>query len=206
MAESERNGARDELPRVSVDSIQDWFRIKENLNSAAIAILDSKLSERGSENQRNLLLPHVIQFLERTYRLAKPNLRINGRNFDEYDGDEQEMDQFDESLDRRVWSLSDQRLKWDLEIATKRRNVPREVENLMLDLFNKQREHDDRQLGQQDTEMEVDNDVAGGEEGLSDANVKLTEIAEELQQNVPEQLERAQRVKQVDEEIRNLRT
>ena len=52
-----------------------------------------------------------------------------------------DTDQFDESLDRRVWSLSDQRLKWDLEIAKKRRGIPHEVENLMGDLLEKQKEH-----------------------------------------------------------------
>ena len=30
-----------------------------------------------------------FQFVERTFQIAKPNLRINGRNFDEYDNDEQ---------------------------------------------------------------------------------------------------------------------
>lgn len=56
---------------------------------------------------------------------------------------ETEVEQFDEALDRRVWSLSDQRRKWDLEIAKKRRITPREVEGLIHDLVTRQREYDD---------------------------------------------------------------
>ena len=33
-----------------------------------------------------------------------------------------------------MWSLSAQRLKWDLEIANKRRTMPKDVETLMLQL------------------------------------------------------------------------
>ena len=32
-------------------------------------------------------------------------------------------------------------MKWDLEIAKKRRGIPTEVENLMSDLLEKQKEH-----------------------------------------------------------------
>ena len=113
--------------------------------------------------------------------MAKPNLRINGRNVGDYDDDEQgisvallrefstrlthvcqDMDQFDEALDRRVWSLSDQRLKWDLEIALKRRGVPIEVETLMRDLIVQQREHDKKVSEGKDPDMEVDDEASSG--------------------------------------------
>lgn len=61
MAESENNSVRDDLPRVSLESIQDWHRIKENVNSAALVTLESKLAERGLTNQRHILLPHLKQ-------------------------------------------------------------------------------------------------------------------------------------------------
>lgn len=38
------------------------------------------------------------------------------------------MEPFDEALDRHIWSLSDQRLKWDKEIADRRRSRPEEIE------------------------------------------------------------------------------
>jgi hypothetical protein len=54
-------------------------------------------------------------------------------------------DQFDEVLDRKVWSLSAQRLKWDLEIANKRRTMPKDVELLMQQL-KEQRDEQEREL------------------------------------------------------------
>ena len=53
-----------------------------------------------------------------------------------------EKEQFDEALDRRVWSLSDQRRTWNVEIAKKRRTTPQEVEGLMKNLIAYQREAD----------------------------------------------------------------
>ena len=72
-----------------------------------------------------------------------------------------DTDQFDESLDRRVWSLSDQRLKWDLEIAKKRRTIPMEVENLMSDLLAKQREHSLNREAEDHQSMDEDEAIEG---------------------------------------------
>lgn len=43
------------------------------------------------------------------------------------------MEPFDEALDRHIWSLSDQRLKWDKEIADRRRSRPQEIEKLVME-------------------------------------------------------------------------
>ena len=51
---------------------------------------------------------------------------------------DREVEPFDEGLDRETWSLYNQRLQWDLELATKRRNRPREVANLLENLFKVQ--------------------------------------------------------------------
>jgi DnaJ-domain-containing protein 1 len=40
--------------------------------------------------------------------------------------------EFDEALDRHIWSLSDQRLKWHKEIAGYRRTRPEEIERALL--------------------------------------------------------------------------
>ena len=45
---------------------------------------------------------------------------------------------FDEALDRETWSLYNQGLQWDLELATKRRNQPKEVTDLLENLFKAQ--------------------------------------------------------------------
>ena len=41
-------------------------------------------------------------------------------------------------MDRRVWSLSDQRLKWDLELVRKRRDIPSGIEELVANLEKQQ--------------------------------------------------------------------
>ena len=68
----------------------------------------------------------------------------------------EDAEQFDEALDRRVWSLSDQRLKWDLEMALKRRGVPQEVEELMRDLIAQQRAYDDGHRPEEEENMDLD--------------------------------------------------
>lgn len=106
MNENGSNDIRDDLPRVSVDSFQDLARIKDSLNDVAIAALDAKLAERGMSHHREAFLQHMhqacsissparrnssdsIQFVTLSLSKANSNLRINGRNFDEYDEGEQ---------------------------------------------------------------------------------------------------------------------
>ena len=81
-------------------------------------------------------------------------MRINGKKFEEVNGDDgtpssrrdnlyahadlysdREVEPFDEALDRETWSLYNQRLQWDLELATKRRKRPQEVADLFEYLF-----------------------------------------------------------------------
>ena len=48
-----------------------------------------------------------------------------------------EMDPFDESLDRRIWSLADTRLQWHKRIAETRRSVPAEIQSAVVDLLDR---------------------------------------------------------------------
>lgn len=107
-----------------------------------------------------------------------------------------EADQFDESLDRRVWSLSDQRLKWDLEIATKRRGIPSDVESLMRDILAQQREHDeshfpDRNIDMEETEEDPEGSLINVNSYITthiclkdatEVTQELSELATELQE------------------------
>jgi hypothetical protein len=67
---------------------------------------------------------------------------------------DREVEPFDEALDRETWSLYNQRLQWDLELATKRRKRPREVSDLLENLFKVQ----DAALGELDKAVEEDED------------------------------------------------
>ncbi len=75
-----------------------------------------------------------------------------------------DTDQYDEALDRRVWSLSDQRLKWDLEIGLKRRNTPSDVETLVRDLIGTQRAAD--ASASSSRPLDVDEEMDEENEGL----------------------------------------
>ena len=67
---------------------------------------------------------------------------------------DREVEPFDEALDRETWSLYNQRLQWDLELATKRRNRPREVADLLENLFRVQ----DASLAELDKSLGEDED------------------------------------------------
>ena len=67
---------------------------------------------------------------------------------------DREIEPFDEALDRETWSLYNQRLQWDLELATKRRKRPQEVVDVLEKLFQVQ----DAALGELDPPIEEDED------------------------------------------------
>jgi hypothetical protein len=67
---------------------------------------------------------------------------------------DREVEPFDEALDRETWSLYNQRLQWDLELATKRRKRPQEVADLLENLFKVQ----GATLGEPDQPVEEDED------------------------------------------------
>lgn len=66
-----------------------------------------------------------------------------------------EIEPFDEALDRETWSLYNQRLQWDLELATKRRRRPQEVVDVLEKLFQAQ----DAALGELDPPIEEDEEL-----------------------------------------------
>ena len=68
---------------------------------------------------------------------------------------DREIEPFDEALDRETWSLYNQRLQWDLELATKRRKRPQEVVDVLEKLFHVQ---DDAALGELDPPIEEEED------------------------------------------------
>ncbi|KAG9318353.1 hypothetical protein JVU11DRAFT_443 [Chiua virens] len=122
---------REDLPKISIETEQDWRRIQRNLSAVFLTRLDTELESHGQSGDKDVLLPHCNQFLETLSDIARPNLRINGRTTDDPFDDEDDVEPFDEALDRHIWSLSDQRLKWDKDIADRRRTGPNDLENLV---------------------------------------------------------------------------
>ena len=63
---------------------------------------------------------------------------------------------FDEGFDRHIWSLSDQSLRWDLQIAKERRTKPEEIEKQMRDLLSNQQELDAEEAAALEEVVDVD--------------------------------------------------
>jgi len=200
---------REDIPRVSVDSLQDWQRIRENYTNAALAALDVELAASSSSSERDLLLQHLHRFIDRTFEMTRPNVRVNGRNFEELQQNEEE-EPFDEGFDRHIWALSEQSLKWDKEIAEKRRTKPQEAEKLMKELLADRQALDEllaQDLADLDDELDPVNDDLPEMvyEKTENTAQKSYAIAEELKQIVPLQAERSERVKTVAAEIKALK-
>lgn len=53
--------AREDLPKVSIESEQDWRRIQHNLSAALLARLDTELEIHGQPGDKDALSPHAHQ-------------------------------------------------------------------------------------------------------------------------------------------------
>ncbi|KAI0831788.1 hypothetical protein BC628DRAFT_1349781 [Trametes gibbosa] len=202
---------REDLPRISAETIDDWRRIKRNYTIAALTALDEQLTGSTSAEDREALLAHLHRFIDKTFELARPNVRVNGQNLEDINEDEEDMEPFDEGFDRHIWSLSDQSLRWDLQIAKERRTKPEEIEKQMRELLASQAEVDAEDAAAL-AEVAEDNVPIAAEipaeaqQRIEDVASQTFAIMEELKQAVPVQLERSERVKTVSDEIKALKS
>ncbi|KAH9857717.1 hypothetical protein C2E23DRAFT_805441 [Lenzites betulinus] len=201
---------REDLPRISAETLDDWRRIKRNYTIAALTALDEQLTGSDSAEDREALLAHLHRFIDKTFEFARPNVRVNGQSLEDINEDEEDMEPFDEGFDRHIWSLSDQSLRWDLQIAKERRTKPEEIEKQMRELLASQAELDTEEAAALADVAEDNTPIA--EDIPVEAYQRIEEVAsqtyaivEELKQAVPVQLERSERVKTVSDEIKALK-
>ncbi|KAH9048086.1 hypothetical protein EDB84DRAFT_1574975 [Lactarius hengduanensis] len=198
--------SREEIPRISIDSLRDWHGMKSNFSNAVFELFDQRIRQNGLESERASLLPHLQQFINTTFEKAEPNVRINGKNFEEVkDGDDDnEVEPFDEALDRETWSLYNERLQWDLELATKRRKRPQEVANLLENIFKAQ----ETAMGELDEPADEEEDHL--DPSLPDETMlaetrdtfsNVVGLSEGLSQTVKTQRDRVGRLKEAEEEV-----
>jgi hypothetical protein len=201
--------SREEMQRISIDSLKDWHRMKSNFTKAVFEQFDQGIRQNKLESERASLLPHLQQYIDTTLEKAKPNVRINGKKFEEMNGDDdREIEPFDEALDRETWSLYNQRLQWDLDLATKRRKRPQEVADLFESLF-KAREASMGDLDEPPEEEEDRPDPSLPDETtLAEARDKFSNVAslaEGLSQTLRTQLDRIRRLKETELEVNTLK-
>ena len=186
--------SRDDLHRITVGNVQDWHKICSNYRRAMLATLHSQIQENDLSHESDALVAHIdqvrpslytqptervyhfIQFIDRTFSVARPNLRVNGQNFESLDENGRganelvssqliflqllsEMEAFDETLDRRIWSLADNRIKWHTLIAERRRKIPMETERTVATWLGNHHKPDTDVLpalpGDEDAEGEI---------------------------------------------------
>ncbi|EIN08848.1 hypothetical protein PUNSTDRAFT_120406 [Punctularia strigosozonata HHB-11173 SS5] len=200
---------REDHQRISIDSVQDWKAMKQSYRSAARAQLDELLATSADvgAQHRELMLQHLNRFVDDVFESTKPNIRVNGMKLEDVLEDEEDSEPFDEALDRHIWSLADQRMKWQQEVANKRRTVPGEVAELVDSLLERQRSADaEPALADEDVAVDSEPEVEG-ELGIppeAEFRFKLTTtLAGELEQELPLQRQRSERVQDVARTLRS---
>ncbi|KAG0705246.1 hypothetical protein DFH29DRAFT_908351 [Suillus ampliporus] len=196
--------AREDLPKISVETEQDWRRLQRNISTAFLGRFDLELQSQGASQDKDTFLPHINQFLDTLFAITRPNLRINGRTTEDPYDDDEEMEPFDEALDRHIWSLSDQRLKWDREIAGRRRTRPTEVEALVQGVYAQHRGVDmDIDTNQKSEISDLDGSHLDPE--MEETFVNAVAMSAQLSQSISMQCERANKFTAVSSEVKALK-
>ncbi|KAH9001682.1 hypothetical protein EDB92DRAFT_91068 [Lactarius akahatsu] len=175
--------SREEIPRISIDSLRDWHRMKSNFSNAVFELFDQRIRQNGLESERASFLPHLQQFIDTTFEKAEPNVRINGKNFEEVkDGDDdKEVEPFDE------------RRKRPQEVATLLENIFKAQEAIMGELDEPAEEEEDHLDPSLPDETMLAETV--------DAFSNVVGLSEGLSQTVKTQRDRVGRLKEAEEEV-----
>lgn len=204
------DSAREDQPRVSLGTVRDWRRLKANYSQNALTHLEEVVASSNLGNEKDALIAYMNQFVDQTFKMAQPNLRVNGQNYETLDQSEHNIEPFDESLDRRIWSLADTRLQWHKKIAETRRKVPIDIENSLTTVFKEDRATAAEELAIEEEEYLAEQEVADEplpnypevEEGFQ----KILALGEQLDQGIKTQDERITRSRDVAREIKELKS
>ncbi|ESK97515.1 hypothetical protein Moror_17694 [Moniliophthora roreri MCA 2997] len=200
------NTSREDIQRISIDSMADWERVVNNYKTSLLKELHTQIAAQGLQSEKEALIQHTERFISQMLTLAQPNLRINGRNFEDLTGDQIDVEPFDEALDRRVWSIADRRQGCHKVIAEIRRSTPARIAKSIEDLHEYEVKMEASLPGIEET---VDSGDITMEDSFDDSRTegffKATAMAEELVQTIPSQTERSERFEEVATEIKGLK-
>lgn len=197
--------SREDIPRVSVDTVHDWQRLRSNCKNAALAHLQAQIGATSLGDEQDTLLSHMNQFIDLSFGTAQPNLRVNGHNYEALN-DKGDMEPFDEALDRRIWSLADTRLQWHRRIAETRRSVPLELGTSISSILDQQRANDPEITEPlDDLGEEVLLKTGESFQHIQEAISKTSALFEELDQTITLQQDRAERVRSATAEVNVLK-
>ncbi|KZT53969.1 hypothetical protein CALCODRAFT_439312 [Calocera cornea HHB12733] len=145
---------REDMPRVGVDTFDDLERIKADFTRQMLAVFEQKLAASGLGTEEEAIKAHLMVWRDKTFEIAKPNLRVNGINYEDHTLEADETEPFDEALDRQIWANHDEKLIWDKTIADSRRIKPVQIQKMMEDLLVRQRVEEEVEAGEEDEEMD----------------------------------------------------
>ncbi|CAG7848086.1 SubName: Full=Uncharacterized protein {ECO:0000313/EMBL:CCA66955.1} [Serendipita indica DSM 11827] len=192
------------LSRVTVPSMDSYNAIKDNFRKAVLNVLSTTLPGNKDAAKRALLEKELLKWVDDTFALAGPNLRVNGVNFEEY-VDQPRRLPFDEALDRTVIALREQSLVSEQTIAERRRTVPAKVQELLVDLLERQRAAEKALLSElEEVPSVADEDefsFVAREPELREEILEAQREAERLKETIPRELQRAQWVQEVSAEL-----
>ncbi len=72
-----------------------------------------------------------------------------------------DLEQFDEALDRKIWSLADSRLALHQDLSATRRNVPKQIESSLTQLLEQESKLE-RHLVDEDSDVELEHEESDG--------------------------------------------
>ncbi|CAG7846425.1 SubName: Full=Uncharacterized protein {ECO:0000313/EMBL:CCA66955.1} [Serendipita indica DSM 11827] len=169
------------LSRVTVPSMDSYNAIKDNFRKAVLNVLSTTLPGNKDAAKRALLEKELLKWVDDTFALAGPNLRVNGVNFEEY-VDQPRRLPFDEALDRTVIALQEQ-----------------------SGLLERQRAAEKALLSElEEVPSVADEDefsFVAREPELREEILEAQREAERLKETIPRELQRAQWVQEVSAEL-----
>ncbi|PFH47668.1 hypothetical protein AMATHDRAFT_6515 [Amanita thiersii Skay4041] len=214
--------SREDIPRIAIETLQTWQRLQSEFHDASVNHLENEIHRNGLVSEKDALMAHMTRFIEQTLAMAQPNLRVNGQACEDLDQDQHgehqsailhdvylydssETEQFDEALDRRVWSLADNRLQWFKRIAETRRKVPRDMADAVKEAIEAHRNVPE---GAQTVDTDgVDEDVEEDlmTDTLQDNLQYIKSVTDEFGQTLSSQSSRAKNVKSVATDLKSIK-
>ncbi|KAG8858504.1 hypothetical protein FRB96_005175 [Tulasnella sp. 330] len=218
MPDSSNTSRERDQSRISVDHVDDWGKVKQNFTESLMSNVEARL-DASSSADRETIVAHLMQVItlrvcltmisadhdlfkwkERTFELAKPNIRVNGINMEEWEDedDDSEFEPYDEALDRRLWTHAGEKLSWEEVLMARRRREPFNAQGLVEDLILRQ-----RKLEAEDIPPLLDTDILSKNaevpipprmEVINDLHQKSLMMLEDWGNTAPKLLSRVQQV------------
>jgi len=194
---------REEIPRIGVDTFDDLERIKADFTRQMLAVFEQKLTASALSTDGDAIKAHLMAWRDRTFEIAKPNLRINGINYEDHTQEADETEPFDEALDRQIWANHDEKLIWDKTLADSRRIKPVQIQKLMEDLLVRQRVEEEVEDEEIDEDMDEPALVPNLEE-IEKTHRETISYFDDVQKKTPALLEKVANITRVEEDMKLL--